>query len=185
MISANEFKNGVVIRWNDGLYQITSHSSMKKQQREPIVRTRMTNLRTGQSLEHPFRSSDTVEDVFVEKHQIQYLYQDGDLLHFMNTATYQDVVIHKKILEEQLKYMRDNEEVTGLYCDGELLSVELPASVELKVVETQPGVRGDTAKAGTKPATLQTGAVIKVPLFINIGDMLKVDTRTGAYLERS
>lgn len=185
MISANEFKNGVVIKYNNQLFQIVWFQHVKMQQRAPIVRTKLVSLKTGQTLEQPFRSGDTFEDVFLERHELQYLYSDGDLYHFMNNEDFQDVVINKAMIQEQLKYMKENMNVTGLYGDNELLTVELPASVVLEIKETEPGVRGDTAKSGSKPATLETGAVIKVPLFINPGDLVKVDTRTGAYIERA
>ncbi len=185
MITANDFKNGIVIRWNNAMWQITSFQHKKMQQRAPIVRTKMVNLKTGAALEQAFRSAEKFEDVFLERKEIQYLYDDGGLLHFMDTSDYQDVVISREILGEQLRFLKDNDNVNGLYCDGELLSVELPASVTLKVIETEPGIRGDTAKSGTKPATVEGGAVIRVPLFVNIGDVLKIDTRTSDYLERS
>ncbi|MBP9732803.1 MAG: elongation factor P [Candidatus Omnitrophica bacterium] len=185
MISANEFKNGVVIKYNNQLFQIVWFQHVKMQQRAPIVRAKLVSLKTGQLLEQPFRSGDTFEDVFLERHELQYLYSEGDLFHFMNNEDYQDVVINRAMIQEQLKYMKENMNVTGLYGDNELLTVELPASVVLEIKETEPGVRGDTAKSGSKPATLETGAAIKVPLFINPGDMVKVDTRTGAYIERA
>lgn len=185
MITANEFKNGIVIKYNHQLFQIVWFQHVKMQQRAPIVRTKMVSLKTGQMLEQPFRSGDAFEDVFLERHELQYLYSDGDLFHFMNNEDFQDVVINRAMIQEQLKYMKENMNVTGLYGDNELLTVELPASVVLEIKETEPGVRGDTAKSGSKPATLETGAAIKVPLFINPGDMVKVDTRTGAYIERA
>lgn len=185
MITANDFKNGVVIKWNDQLFQIIAFQHVKMQQRAPIVRTKMANLRTGSVLEQPFRSGDKFEDVFLERKEIQYLYDDGSLLHFMNTEDFQDVVISREMMKEQIQFLKDNDLVTGLYCDGGLLTVEMPASVKLKVTETLPGVRGDTAKAGTKQATLETGAVVKVPLFVNVGDLLKIDTRSGEYIERT
>ena len=185
MITANEFKNGIVIKYNNQLFQIVWFQHVKMQQRAPIVRTKLVSLKTGQTLEQPFRSGDAFEDVFLERREIQYLYEDGDLLHFMNTEDYQDVVINKSMIPEQIHYLKDNMNVTGLYGDNELLTIELPASVTLAIKETEPGVRGDTAKSGSKPATLETGAAIKVPLFINPGDIVKVDTRTGAYIERA
>lgn len=185
MITANEFKNGIVIKYNNQLFQIIWFQHVKMQQRAPIVRTKLVSLKTGQTLEQPFRSGDAFEDVFLERREIQYLYVDGDLFHFMNTEDYQDVVINRAMIADQIKYLKDNMNVTGLYGDNELLTIELPASVTLVIKETEPGVRGDTAKSGSKPATLETGATIKVPLFINPGDVVKVDTRTGAYIERA
>jgi len=185
MISANDFKNGMVIRWNNQMYQILAFQHVKMQQRAPIIKTKMVNLKTGASAEQSFRSGDQFEDVFLERKEIQYLYRDGNLLHFMDTSDYHDVVIDQEKMGDKLLYLKDNAMATGLYCDGDLLSVELPAAVTLKVAETEPGVRGDTAKAGTKPATLETGAVVKVPLFVNPEDSIKVDTRTGEYIERA
>ena len=185
MITVSEFKNGIVIRWNGRMYQIIAFQHVKMQQRAPITRTKMVNLKTGASMEQAFRSGDKFEDVYLERKEIQYLYGDGNLLHFMNTSDYHDVVIHKEMIQDKMKYLKDNANVTGLYCDGELLTVELPVAVQLTVTETEPGIRGDTAKGGTKQATLETGAAVKVPLFINKGDVVKVDTRTGAYMERA
>jgi elongation factor P len=185
MVTANEFKNGIVIKYNNQLCQITWFQHVKMQQRAPIVRTKMVNMKTGQALEQAFRSGDAFEDVFLERREIQYLYADGELLHFMNTEDFQDVVINKSLIEAQMLYLKDNMNVTGLYCDNELLTIEMPASVTLKITETEPGVRGDTAKSGSKPATLETGATVKVPLFIGPGEMIRVDTRTGDYIERA
>lgn len=185
MITANEFKNGIVIKYNNQLFQVVWFQHVKMQQRAPIVRTKLVGLKTGQTLEQPFRSGDAFEDVFLERREIQYLYADGELLHFMNTEDYQDVVINKSSIPDQIHYLKDNMNVIGLYGDNELLTIELPASVTLAVKDTEPGVRGDTAKSGSKPATLETGVAIKVPLFINPGDIVKVDTRTGAYIERA
>jgi elongation factor P len=185
MITANEFKNGIVIKYNNQLFQIVWFQHVKMQQRAPIVRTKMVNMRTGAMLENPFRSGDAFEDVFLERREIQYLYTDGELLHFMNTDDYQDVVVNKALIEEQMKYLKDNMNVTGLYCDSELLTIEMPASVTLKITETEPGLRGDTAKSGSKQATLETGVTVKVPLFIGPGELIRVDTRTGDYIERA
>lgn len=184
MVSVTDFKNGMVIKHRNDLYQIVHFQHVKMQQRAPITRTKMVNLKTGSVIEEPFRSGDRFEEVFLERKEIQYLYNEGELYHFMDTSDFQDVVIHKNILGDTILYMKDNDMATGMYCDGELLTVELPTAVVLTVTETVPGVRGDTAKAGLKPATVETGATVKVPLFINSGDRVKVDTRTGDYIER-
>ena len=184
MITVGDFKNGMVIKWNGQMHQIVSFQTVKMQQRAPITRTKMVNLKTGSTTQQSFRSGDKFEDAYLERKEIQYLYDDGNLFHFMDTGDYHDVVISRDMIGDKSQFLRDNANVTGLYCDGELLTIDLPSSVALRVKDTQPGVRGDTAKAGTKLATLETGAVVKVPLFINIGDVLKIDTRTGEYLER-
>lgn len=185
MISTSEFKAGVVIRHNGELCQIISYQHVKMQQRAPIVKTKMMKLMTGAVIEQAFRGGDKVEDVFLERKEVQYTYHDGTFYHFMETSDFHDITVNEKLLGEQAKYLKENDLVTGVYCDDKLLFIELPASMILKITETEPGIRGDTAKGGTKPATLETGAVIKVPLFINPGDMVKVDTRSGNYIERA
>ena len=185
MVSTSEFKSGMIIRYDNDLYEILEYQLVKMQQRQPIVRTKMRNVKNGNVLETPFRSGDKFEEMYVEMKPIQYLYQDGTRYHFMDSGSYQEVIIGAKLLGEKANFLKENSDVTGKYCNEELVSVELPASVTLKVVETEPGVRGDTAKSGTKPAKVETGATVKVPLFVGTGDMIRVDTRTGQYLERA
>ena len=185
MISTNEFKSGVVIRWNGDLYQILSYQHVKMQQRAPIVKTKMVKLKTGSAIEQSFRSGDKFDEVYLERKEIQYLYRDGATFHFMDTADYHDLTVSEAIVGENAKFMKENDNVTGVYCDNALVSIELPPSVVMKVNETEPGIRGDTAKSGNKPATLETGAVVRVPLFVNPGDMIKIDTRTGNYIARA
>ena len=184
MISTNQFKTGVIIKFNNEMCEILDYQLVKMQQRQPIVRTRLKNIKTGNVLEQAFRSGDKFEEVYLEDRPIQYLYHDGSKYHFMDSQSYQEVVVSESLLGDQVHYLKDNSEVKGRFSGEELILVELPSSVELKVTETEPGVRGDTAKSGTKPATAETGAVIKVPLFVNQGDSIRVDTRTGQYLER-
>ena len=185
MISTSEFKSGVVIKFDNQLYQILEYQLVKMQQRQPIVSTRLKNLKTGSVLEQKFRSGEKFEEVFLEDKPIQYLYRDGDRFHFMDSESYHEVVVTADILGEKVNFLKENSEAVGRYCEDRLISVELPASVELQVIQTEPGVRGDTAKSGTKPAQVETGATIKVPLFVNTGDRVRVDTRTGQYLERA
>lgn len=185
MISTNEFKTGVVIKFNNDLYQVLSYQHVKMQQRAPIVKTKLMGLKSGNVIEQSFRSGDKFEDVYLERKEIQYLYREGDLLHFMDTADYHDITVNSALVGDKTKFMKDNDLVTGVYCDDKLLMIELPGSVAMKIAETEPGIRGDTAKGGTKPATLETGAVIKVPLFINPGDVIRINTETGEYQERA
>jgi elongation factor P len=185
VISTSEFKSGVVIKFDNQLYQILEYQLVKMQQRQPIVSTRLKNLKTGSVLEQKFRSGEKFEEVFLEDKPIQYLYRDGDRFHFMDSESYHEVVVTADILGEKVNFLKENSEAVGRYCEDRLISVELPASVELQVIQTEPGVRGDTAKSGTKPAQVETGATIKVPLFVNTGDRVRVDTRTGQYLERA
>ena len=185
MVSTSEFRAGMIIKYESGLWEILEYQLVKMQQRQPIVRTKIRNIRTGHVLEQPFRSGDKFEDLYLEDKPIQFLYREGDHFHFMDSVAYHEVVVNKAILGDKANFLLENNEVVGRYADEDLISVELPASVVLAISETEPGVRGDTAKSGTKPAKVETGATVKVPLFVNIGDKIRVDTRTGQYLERA
>ena len=185
MVSTSEFKTGMIIKYENGLWEIIEYQLVKMQQRQPIVRTKMRNIRTGNVLEQPFRSGDKFEDLYLEDKPIQYLYREGERFHFMDSEAYHEVVVSAAVLGDRVNYLKENSDAVGRYADEELISVKLPAAVTLKITETEPGVRGDTAKSGTKPAKTETGATIKVPLFINTGDEVRVDTRTGQYLERA
>lgn len=185
MISTSQFKNGVIIIYENQMCEVLEWQLVKMQQRQPIVRTRLRNIKTGNVVEVPFRSGDKFEDVYLEERSIQYLYHEGDRYHFMDSQTYHEVVVSRQMLGDQVDYLKDNSDVKGKFSDEELILVELPASVVLEITETEPGVRGDTAKSGTKPAKVETGAIVKVPLFVTTGDKIRVDTRTGEYLERA
>ncbi len=185
MITTSQFKSGVIIKFNNELCEILEFQLVKMQQRQPIVSTRMRNLKTGSVLEQKFRSGDKFEEVYLEEKPVQYLYHEASRYHFMDSESYHEVVVSAELLGDKVAYLKDNSEAVGRYCGDELISLELPPSVVLKVVESEPGVRGDTAKSGTKPAKVETGATIKVPLFVNSGDSIRVDTRTGQYLERA
>jgi len=185
VISTSQFKSGVVIKYNNDLCEIIDFQLVKMQQRQPIVSTKLKNIKTGNVVEQKFRSGEKFEEVFLEDKPIQYLYHEGNKYHFMDSETYHEVVVSAELLGDRVNFLRENSDVIGRYWDETLLSVELPASIVLKVSETEPGVRGDTAKSGMKPAKVETGASIKVPLFVNPGDQIRVDTRTGQYLERA
>ncbi len=185
MISTSEFKSGVVIKYNHDLYEIVDFQLVKMQQRQAIVRTKLKSITNGNVLEQPFRSGERFEEVYLEDRPIQYLYTDGEKYYFMDSQSYNEVVMLAKTLGEQVNFLQENMEVTGRYNEDKLILVELPASVVLEVKQTDPGLRGDTAKSGTKPAKVETGATVKVPLFVNTGDKIRVDTRTGQYLERA
>jgi elongation factor P len=185
VISTSQFKSGIVIKYNNDLYEILEWQLVKMQQRQPIVSTKMRNIRNGSVLDQKFRSGDKFEDVHLEERPIQYLYHDNNRYHFMDNESYHEIAVSAELLGDRANYMKENTEVSGRYCDDELISVELPAAVTLQVTETEPGVRGDTAKSGNKPAKVETGAIVKVPLFVTTGDLIRVDTRTGEYLERA
>ncbi len=185
MISTSQFKTGVIIKYNNDLCEVLDFQLVKMQQRQPIVRTRLRNIKSGNVLEQAFRSGDKFEEIYLEDRPIQYLYHEGPKYYFMDSESYHEIVVGEVLLGDKTRFLKDNSDAVGRFSDEELLSVELPASVILKITETEPGVRGDTAKSGTKPATLETGAVIKVPLFVGTGENVRVDTRTGQYLERA
>ena len=185
MVSTSQFKSGIIIKYENNLCEIIDFQLVKMQQRQPIVRTRLRNIKTGNVLEQAFRSGDKFEEITLEDKPIQYLYHEGDKYHFMDSEHYHEVMVSKALLGEKVNFLQENSEAVGRFSGEELISVELPASVVLEVTETEPGIRGDTAKSGTKPAKVQTGATIKVPLFVNTGEKIRVDTRTGQYVERA
>ena len=185
MVSTSEFKTGLIIKYEGQLCEILEYQLVKMQQRQPIVRTKLKNIKNGNVNEIPFRSGEKFEDVYLEERPIQYLYRDGNRFHFMDNETYNEVLISGEQLGDKADFLKENSEASGRYIGDELISVELPPSVVLEVTETEPGVRGDTAKSGSKPAKVETGATIKVPLFVGNGDKIRVDTRTRQYLERA
>ena len=185
MISTSQFKNGVIIKYENNLCEIIEFQLVKMQQRQPIVRTKLRNIKTGNVNELAFRSGDKFEEIYLEDKPIQYLYHEGNRYYFMDSQSYHEIVVDAVILGANVNFLKDNSEAIGRFHDEELISVELPASVVLKVTDTEPGVRGDTAKSGTKPAKVETGATVKVPLFVGTGENIRVDTRTGEYLERA
>lgn len=149
-----------------------------------FVRTKLKNVMTGAVIEKTFSPTEKFEEAVIERREMQYLYNDGELYYFMDTETYEQIPLNYDKVEDAIKYIKENMIVTVKFYKGEAFSVEPPTFVELEVVETEPGFRGDTATGGSKPATVETGAVIQVPLFINVGDKIRIDTRTGEYLER-
>ncbi len=185
MITTSQFKTGVIIKFENQMCEILDFQLVKMQQRQPIVRTRLRNIKTGSVVEQAFRSGDKFEEVYLDEKPIQYLYHEGNRYYFMNSESYHEIVVDAAILGDKVNFLKDNSEAAGKFNNEELILIELPSSVVLKVTETEPGVRGDTAKSGTKPAKVETGATIKVPLFVGTGDEIRVDTRTGLYLERA
>ena len=184
-LSINQFKVGVTILLDREVYQITETEHVKPAKGSAFVRTRLKNLRTAGLLDRTFRGQDTAEEAFVEQRKLQYLYASGDIYHFMNQENYDQLVISRDVLGEGAKFLKDNLEVTGFFYKDQILNVLMPNFIELLVTETEPGVRGDTAKSGSKSAKVETGATIQVPLFINVGDKIKVDTRSASYVERA
>lgn len=184
MADTSDFRNGLIIKFKNDLYGIVEFQHVKPGKGGAFVRSTLRNLRTGRVLENTFRSGEKVEVVRVERRKYQYLYSDGDSLVCMDNETYDQIHIQKDSFSDGVKFLKESEEVEVLLNGSEIISVEIPIFINLKVVETEPGFKGDTATGAVKSAKLETGADISVPLFINEGDVLKVDTRTGEYSER-
>ncbi len=184
MISTNQFKNGSAIRVDGKRFTILYFQHVKPGKGGAFVRTRLRNIDTGGVVEKTFRAGEKLESVRTESRPMTYLYRDGDLLYLMDAETYEQVAVPMDVVGEASGYIVPNGTVSVLSADGEVVSVEPPAHVDLEVAETDPGLKGDTATGGTKPATLETGVVVQVPLFVNIGDTVRVDTRTNQYLTR-
>ena len=185
MATTADFRNGLVMEMEGQLWTIIYFQHVKPGKGGAFVRTKLKNVLTGAVLEKTFRAGEKVTDVRLERRPVSYSYSDGQLYHFMDQNTYEMIPLSDEVIgEDQLKYLKENMECEGLVHEGNVLSVELPNFVELEVTETDPGVRGDTAQGGTKPAKLETGAVIQVPLFVEIGDVVKVDRREDKYLTR-
>lgn len=185
MASTADFRNGMVLDLDGDLWTITYFQHVKPGKGGAFVRTKLKNVLGGQVVEKTFRAGEKVSNVRLERRSVNYSYSDGQLYHFMDTQTFEMIPLAADMIgDDQLRYLKENMECQGLVHDGKVLSVELPAFVELAVTDTDPGVRGDTAQGGTKPATLETGAVVQVPLFVEKGDVVRVDRREDKYLER-
>ncbi len=184
MIDAGELKRGITIELDGQLYQVLDFQHIKMGRGSAQVRLKLRDVRAGHNTERSFQASETFTRAVLERRPVQYLYNDGSLYHFMDTKTFEQTAIDKSMLGEALNYLKDGANLEILTHKGKSVGIQLPVSVELKVVETGPGFKGDTASAGSKPAEMETGITIKVPFFINTGDIIKVDTRSGEYLER-
>lgn len=184
MISANDFRPGMVVRFEGDTYQVVEYQHVKPGKGGAFVRTKLRNLNTGAMVERTLRPEQKYEQLRTEKRPMVYLYDDGDQLVFMDSETYEQLPFPKSALEDKLDLMKIDMPVDILYIDGQPVDVELPILVELEVVETAPGVKGDTVSGGSKSAVLETGAVVQVPLFIEQGEIVKIDTRTREYNSR-
>ncbi|MBR6223325.1 MAG: elongation factor P [Lachnospiraceae bacterium] len=184
MVSAGEFRNGVTIEYEGNVYQIIEFQHVKPGKGAAFVRTKLKNIKTGGVVEKTFRPTEKVENAHIERTDMQYLYSDGDLYHFMDVNTYDQIALNSDQIGDSLKFVKENEMVKMMAHNGEVFAVEPPTNVELEVTECEPGIKGDTATGATKPCTVETGANVLVPLFVNQGDIIKIDTRTGEYLSR-
>ena len=185
MVSAGDFRNGVTFEMDGNVLQIVEFQHVKPGKGAAFVRTKIKNVITGAVLERTFNPSDKFPSAFVERKDMQYLYQDGNLYYFMDTETYEQLPIDASKLGDSCKFIKKNMEVKVLTYKGNVFGIEPPFFVELEVTKTDPGFKGDTATNATKPATLETGAEIRVPLFIDEGQVIRIDTRTGEYMERA
>ena len=184
MASLNDLRNGLAIRLDDVIYTIVDCQHVKPGKGGAFARTKLKRLTDGAVIDRTFRSSETIEAVRVEGRDMQFMYSDGDLLHFMDDETFEQHALSADLIGDGMKFLREGETIT-VKVDGDTpVSVELPIFVALRIVETDPGLRGDTVGGGSKPAKLETGGVVQVPLFVENGTIIKVDTRTGAYVER-
>jgi len=184
MISAGEFRNGITFELDGNVYQVVEFQHVKPGKGAAFVRTRLKNIITGGIIEKTFRPTEKLPKAHIDRKDMQYLYNDGGLYYFMDQETYEQIPLDQSQLGDALKFVKENMVVKVLSYKGSVFGVEPPNFVELEVIHTEPGVKGDTATGATKPATLETGAVINVPLFVNQGDIIRVDTRTGEYMER-
>jgi elongation factor P len=184
MISVNDFKTGLTIEIDGVIYTVVEFMHVKPGKGAAFVRTKLKNIRTGFSVERTFNAGEKVGLARIETKDMQYLYKNDDEYVFMDIETYEQLSLGKDKLGDALQYLKENMQVTIQTYQNEVLGVQLPNTVELEVVETDPGFKGDTATGGSKPAKLETGAIVNVPFFVEVGDVLQVDTRTNAYLKR-
>ena len=185
MISSNDFRTGVTIELDGSVWRVVEFLHVKPGKGSAFVRTKLKNVQSGNVVERTFRAGETVPQANIEKRTMQHTYKDGEDYVFMDMETYEEARLSPDQIGDRVKYIKEEMEVNVLFWEEQILEVELPTSVMLEVIETDPGVKGDTATGGTKPATVETGAQVMVPLFISIGEKIKVDTRDGSYLGRT
>ena len=185
MISAGEFRNGLTIEYEGEIYVILEFQHVKPGKGAAFVRTKIKNLKSGSVVEKTFRPTEKMPTAHIDRADMQYLYSDGDLFHFMNTETYDQIALNASDVGDTLKFVKESEMVKILSHDGVVFGIEPPIFVELEVIDTEPGFKGNTATGATKPAIVETGASVNVPLFINQNEVIKIDTRTGEYLGRA
>jgi elongation factor P len=184
MISAGDFRNGLTFEYDSNVYQVVEFQHVKPGKGAAFVRTKMKNVMTGAVVERTFNPTEKVEPARIERKDMEYLYEDSGLYYFMDQETYEQIPLGQEQLGDALKFVMENMVVKILSYKGNVFAVEPPTFVEMKVVETEPGVKGNTATNVTKPATVESGAIITVPMFVNEGDTIRIDTRTGEYMER-
>ena len=184
MISAGDFRNGVTIEYEGNIYQIIEFQHVKPGKGAAFVRTKLKNIKNGGVVEKTFRPTEKCPQARIDRKDMQYLYSDGDLYHFMDVETYDQIALNADNVGDSLKFVKENDMVKICSHNGDVFAIEPPLFVELEITDTEPGFKGDTATGATKPAVVETGATVYVPLFVEQGDKIKIDTRTGEYLSR-
>ena len=184
MISAGDFRNGITIEYDNNVYQIIEFQHVKPGKGAAFVRTKLKNIKNGGVVEKTFRPTEKCPQARIDRKDMQYLYSDGDLYHFMDVETYDQIALNADNVGDSLKFVKENDMVKICSHNGDVFAIEPPLFVELEITDTEPGFKGDTATGATKPAVVETGATVYVPLFVEQGDKIKIDTRTGEYLSR-
>ena len=184
MISAGDFRNGITFEMDNGIYQIIEFQHVKPGKGAAFVRTKLKNIVNGGVIEKSFRPQEKFPQARIDRKDMQYLYSDGDLFHFMDVESYDQIALNEETVGDALKFVKENDMCKVCSHNGNVFAIEPPLFVELEVTETEPGFKGDTATGASKPATVETGATVSVPLFVEIGNKIKIDTRTGEYLSR-
>ena len=184
MITAGDFRNGITVEMDNGIYQIIEFQHVKPGKGAAFVRTKLKNIVNGGVIEKSFRPQEKFPQARIDRKDMQYLYSDGDLFHFMDVESYDQIALNEETVGDALKFVKENDMCKVCSHNGNVFAIEPPLFVELEVTETEPGFKGDTATGASKPATVETGATVSVPLFVEIGNKIKIDTRTGEYLSR-
>lgn len=184
MVTAGDFKNGITMEMDNNIWQIIEFQHVKPGKGAAFVRTKLKNIKSGGVIEKSFRPTEKFQLAHIDKSEFQYLYSDGEFYFFMNTETFDQIQLDENSVGDALKFVKENDMCKLCSYQGEVFAIEPPMFAELEITETEPGVKGDTATGATKPAVVETGATVYVPLFVNLGDKIKIDTRTGEYLSR-
>lgn len=184
MISAGDFRNGLTVEIDNGVYQIIEFQHVKPGKGAAFVRTKLRNIKNGGVVERTFRPTEKYPQAHIERSDMQYLYSDGDLFHFMNVENFEQIGMNAESIGDSLKFVKENDMVKMLSHNGQVFAIEPPLFVELLITDTEPGFKGDTAQGATKPAIVETGTTVYVPLFVEQGDKISIDTRTGEYMKR-
>jgi elongation factor P len=184
MIDVNDLRKGVTFEYDGQIYKVLEYSHNKPGRGNATIRTKLRNLKTGATIDRTFQSGDRVQDIRLDHHQVTYLYRDGNLYYFMDTETYEQPALTAETLGENVDYLKEGQAAKLTFYEDEAIEIELPTAVDLEIVESEAGVRGDTATGANKLVTTETGLKVQVPLFVNVGDVIKVDTRSGEYLTR-